>query len=149
LSLTLPFAYLQLKVNALDAPPDQRLSKAFEKLNQPFSLPQAAVEDVWGPPFPRPELLADLDQRLAHKGKPVLYVGPSNLGKSFAVLSRFASSGSADEKDNQTHGIPGVIHLSLRQVQDEDVFEEFADAVGLDPTLGTVVLFSFVCLNIF
>jgi hypothetical protein len=142
------FAFLQLKVKAFDAPPDQRLSPAFEKLNQPFSLPQAAVQDVWGPLLPRPDFLSDLDQRLAHKGKPVLYVGPSNLGKSFAVLSRFASSGSADEKDNQTHGIPGVIHLSMRQVQDEDVFEKFADAVGLDPTLGTVVLLSFVCLNI-
>ena len=99
----------------------------FKKLQLPHSLPDSLKSSLYGPPMPRPEFLGDIDSRLISEGNNVLYVGSSNLGKSFAVNGRFAFGGN-----KAPLGIPGVLHTSFRQIQDEFVFKNFASSVGLD-----------------
>ena len=123
------------------------------KLNSRFVIPFWVQEKMWGPPLPRPEFVADVDPRLLRRTKGVVYVGPSNLGKTVAVLYRLANAGyfeeavSARDKEGETtnSGIPGVIHLSMRERQDEDVFPRFAEAVGLDPSKSESCWLPIVC----
>ena len=72
-------------------------------------------------------LLEDLDKRLSDHGKNVLYVGPSNLGKTLGITGRLAFGGT----DNAT-GVTGVLHVSFRQASDSTVFQIFASSVGIE-----------------
>ena len=123
---------------------NSELSKAWSKLNSRFVMSFSVEEKMQGPLLPRPEFIANIDARLLRRTKGVMYVGPSNLGKTVAVLSRLANAGNEEEAvsardkegENKNSGIPGVIHLSMREIQDENVFSTFAKAVGLDPSKG-------------
>jgi hypothetical protein len=124
----------QARIRYQNAPQNEGLHRAWQKLNSPFTVPRSVRERMWGPLFPRPEFLADIDQRILHNTKGVMYVGASNLGKTVAVLSRLAGAG-----DNEIVGLPGVMHLSMRQIQDQHVFSKFAHAIGLDPSKGQLL----------
>lgn len=106
-----------------NVPINKELQKAFRILNTPFVAPSQFTEKMWGPLIPRPEYLADINKRLVLKEAGVLYVGPTSLGKTTAVLQRFT-------------GLRGVVYFSMREVQDEFVYPKFALAMGLDPTKG-------------
>jgi hypothetical protein len=129
----------QRRVTFDDIPKNEELAPAFERLAAPFVVP-SSIPIMWGPLLSRPEFLRDLDTRLVLKSKNVLYVASTHLGKTTAVLERFAHPHGA------TEGLSGIIYLPLREVQDAHVYGAFAVAVELDPTKGQKItsrLFSF------
>ena len=94
-------------------PSDDVTSNTLNLLRQPYAL-HASFANFGNLPFPRPNFEIDINARLAAgfhlSPRHVLYVGPSNLGKTLSVLGRCSGRISPDS------ALQGVVHLPCRRI---------------------------------